>query len=133
MNDSARGGTTADTHCIRIASPLELIRASLHERGVAARYLLVISQTDIGSGLGLLFGGSGSSSSQLRNACGLVSDAKACIIFGSSFQGDMEYHQLCRNISRVKLCMEAGRTVRTVYHDAYYDDCPVQKVWYVAF
>ncbi|XP_077384207.1 E3 ubiquitin-protein ligase rnf213-alpha-like isoform X2 [Festucalex cinctus] len=33
------------------------------------------------------------------------------IIFGSSFPKDQEYTQICRNINRVKLCMETGKTV----------------------
>lgn len=86
----------AGVHC---ASPLELIRASLAERGVAARYLLVISQTDIASSLGLL-----SSHAGLLDA-----GADSVVIFGSSFSGDMEYQHLCRNINRVKLCMETGK------------------------
>ena len=47
----AASGSPEDIQC---ASPLELIRLSLEESGVAARYLLVISQTDIASSLGLL-------------------------------------------------------------------------------
>ncbi|XP_062293931.1 E3 ubiquitin-protein ligase rnf213-alpha isoform X2 [Scomber scombrus] len=33
------------------------------------------------------------------------------IIFGSSFPKDQEYTQICRNINRVKICMETGETV----------------------
>lgn len=33
------------------------------------------------------------------------------VIFGSSFPRDQEYTQICRNINRVKVCMETGRTV----------------------
>ncbi|XP_073332592.1 E3 ubiquitin-protein ligase rnf213-alpha-like [Pagrus major] len=33
------------------------------------------------------------------------------IIFGSSFPKDQEYTQICRNINRVKVCMETGQTV----------------------
>ncbi|XP_035997551.1 E3 ubiquitin-protein ligase rnf213-alpha [Fundulus heteroclitus] len=33
------------------------------------------------------------------------------IIFGSSFPKDQEYMQICRNINRVKVCMETGQTV----------------------
>uniref|UniRef100_A0A672YYN5 RING-type E3 ubiquitin transferase n=1 Tax=Sphaeramia orbicularis TaxID=375764 RepID=A0A672YYN5_9TELE len=33
------------------------------------------------------------------------------IIFGSSFLKDQEYTQICRNINRVKICMETGQTV----------------------
>uniref|UniRef100_UPI00398F666A E3 ubiquitin-protein ligase rnf213-alpha-like isoform X2 n=1 Tax=Pristiophorus japonicus TaxID=55135 RepID=UPI00398F666A len=33
------------------------------------------------------------------------------IIFGSSFPKDQEYTQICRNVNRVKTCMETGRMV----------------------
>lgn len=33
------------------------------------------------------------------------------IIFGSSFPKDQEYTQVCKNINRVKACMETGQTV----------------------
>ncbi|XP_076154175.1 E3 ubiquitin-protein ligase rnf213-beta isoform X2 [Alosa pseudoharengus] len=33
------------------------------------------------------------------------------IVFGSGFPKDQEYSQICRNVNRVKTCMETGRTV----------------------
>ncbi|XP_046887613.1 E3 ubiquitin-protein ligase rnf213-beta isoform X4 [Hypomesus transpacificus] len=33
------------------------------------------------------------------------------IVFGSGFPKDQEYAQICRNVNRVKSCMETGRTV----------------------
>ncbi|XP_074426105.1 E3 ubiquitin-protein ligase rnf213-alpha-like isoform X2 [Larus michahellis] len=39
-------------------------------------------------------------------------DAENCeIIFGSGFPQDQDYSQVCRSVSRVKLCMETGRPV----------------------
>ncbi|CAL9693293.1 unnamed protein product [Knipowitschia caucasica] len=38
-------------------------------------------------------------------------DGQPEIIFGSSFPKDQEYTQICRNINRVKICMETGQTV----------------------
>lgn len=38
-------------------------------------------------------------------------DPQPEIIFGSSFPRDQEYTQVCRNINRVKICMETGKTV----------------------
>jgi hypothetical protein len=97
----AASGPQQGVHC---ASPLDLIRASLEESGVAARYLLVISQTEIASSLGLL-----------RSKAGMMGtdgESSGCeVIFGSSFPGDAEYQHLCRNINRVKICMEMGKTV----------------------
>ncbi|XP_010616884.1 E3 ubiquitin-protein ligase RNF213 isoform X1 [Fukomys damarensis] len=38
-------------------------------------------------------------------------DQRPEIIFGSSFPQDQEYTQICRNINRVKICMETGKMV----------------------
>ena len=52
------------------------------------------------------------------------SGSNCVVIFGSSFAGDMEYQHLCRNINRVKLCMETGKTcvllnLRSLYESLY--------------
>ncbi|KAM9393995.1 E3 ubiquitin-protein ligase rnf213-alpha-like isoform 2-T2 [Pholidichthys leucotaenia] len=41
----------------------------------------------------------------------LLESCQPEIIFGSSFPKDQEYTQICRNINRVKICMETGQTV----------------------
>ncbi|XP_076818192.1 E3 ubiquitin-protein ligase rnf213-alpha-like [Clavelina lepadiformis] len=46
------------------------------------------------------------------------------VIFGSSFPHDNDYTQMCKNINRVKVCMESGRTVvllnlRDLYESLY--------------
>ncbi|XP_072245329.1 E3 ubiquitin-protein ligase rnf213-alpha-like [Leuresthes tenuis] len=41
----------------------------------------------------------------------LSSHIHPVIIFGSSFPKDQEYMQICRNINRIKVCMETGQTV----------------------
>ncbi|VTJ74162.1 Hypothetical predicted protein [Marmota monax] len=41
-------------------------------------------------------------------------DQQPEIIFGSSFPRDQEYTQICRNINRVKICMETGKMVKYV-------------------
>ncbi|WAR09055.1 R213A-like protein [Mya arenaria] len=33
------------------------------------------------------------------------------VIFGSSFKSDQQYTQVCRNINKIKVCMETGKTV----------------------
>ncbi|CAC5418278.1 RNF213 [Mytilus coruscus] len=40
-----------------------------------------------------------------------ISMHNAVVIFGSSFPSDQEYTQVCRNINRIKVCMETGSTV----------------------
>ena len=46
------------------------------------------------------------------------------VIFGSSFPHDHDYTEVCRNINRIKVCMETGRTVvllnlRDLYESLY--------------
>ncbi|XP_062858949.1 E3 ubiquitin-protein ligase rnf213-beta [Trichomycterus rosablanca] len=41
----------------------------------------------------------------------IFSNTRPEIVFGSGFPKDQEYAQVCRNVSRVKMCMETGRTV----------------------
>ncbi|XP_041350668.1 E3 ubiquitin-protein ligase rnf213-alpha-like [Gigantopelta aegis] len=41
----------------------------------------------------------------------MVGKHKVVTIFGSSFPKDQEYTQVCRNINRIKVCMETGHTV----------------------
>ena len=46
------------------------------------------------------------------------------VIFGSSFPNDHDYTEVCRNINRIKVCMETGRTVvllnlRDLYESLY--------------
>lgn len=43
------------------------------------------------------------------------------ILFGSSFPRDQEYSQICRNINRVKVCMETGRTVLLLNLQSLYE------------
>ncbi|XP_078381354.1 E3 ubiquitin-protein ligase rnf213-alpha-like isoform X3 [Oculina patagonica] len=43
------------------------------------------------------------------------------IIFGSSFPKDQEYTQVCRNINRIKVCMETGRTVILLNLESLYE------------
>ncbi|XP_077980164.1 E3 ubiquitin-protein ligase rnf213-alpha-like [Glandiceps talaboti] len=80
-----------------------LIRASLQglDREILdmdsdSRYLLVLTENY--AALGIL---------QQQ----LLSMEDTVIIFGSSFPKDQEYTQVCRNINRIKVCMETGRTV----------------------
>ncbi|KAJ7339392.1 hypothetical protein OS493_005787 [Desmophyllum pertusum] len=45
----------------------------------------------------------------------------AVVIFGSSFPNDQEYTQICRNINRIKVCMETGRTVILLNLESLYE------------
>ncbi|XP_053385748.1 E3 ubiquitin-protein ligase RNF213-like [Mercenaria mercenaria] len=46
---------------------------------------------------------------------------KPFVIFGSSFRRDQEYTQVCRNINRIKLCMETGSLVILINSDNLYE------------
>ncbi|XP_078674105.1 E3 ubiquitin-protein ligase rnf213-alpha-like isoform X2 [Branchiostoma floridae x Branchiostoma belcheri] len=79
-------------------TPSGLIRASvqgMHCEG-ESRYLMVLTQNYAALGI-------------LQQE--LLSMTDTVIIFGSSFPKDLEYTQVCRNINRIKVCMETGRTV----------------------
>ncbi|XP_064641334.1 E3 ubiquitin-protein ligase rnf213-alpha-like isoform X1 [Lineus longissimus] len=43
------------------------------------------------------------------------------IIFGSSFRSDQEYTQVCRNINRIKKCMDTGKTVVLLNLESLYE------------
>ena len=79
-------------------TPLELLADSLREHNSNSRYLLVITEGSISVGLNLLFNQE------------LLPQDSCEVIFGSSFPADLEYQHLCRNINKIKICMETGRT-----------------------
>ncbi|XP_064641333.1 E3 ubiquitin-protein ligase rnf213-alpha-like isoform X2 [Lineus longissimus] len=43
------------------------------------------------------------------------------VIFGSSFRSDQEYTQVCRNINRIKKCMDTGKTVVLLNLESLYE------------
>ncbi|KAL8623379.1 hypothetical protein ACOMHN_065913 [Nucella lapillus] len=75
-----------------------LIKAALSgvDMGGDSRYLLLLTENY--GGLSIL-------------SENLLADRKVVPIFGSSFPKDQEYTQVCRNINRIKVCMEMGMTV----------------------
>ncbi|XP_077980129.1 E3 ubiquitin-protein ligase rnf213-alpha-like [Glandiceps talaboti] len=85
-------------------SPAALITASIYGHGrelqCESRYLLILAQN---------FGALSIIQHQLLRRQN--QDAEPVVIFGSSFPKDQEYTQVCRNINRIKVCMETGRMV----------------------
>ncbi|KAL8581505.1 hypothetical protein ACOMHN_042898 [Nucella lapillus] len=79
-------------------SPSGLIKAALSgdDMGGETRYLLLLTENY--GGLSIL-------------SENLLADRRVVPIFGSSFPKDQEYTQICRNINRIKVCMETGQTV----------------------
>ncbi|XP_070190023.1 E3 ubiquitin-protein ligase rnf213-alpha-like [Littorina saxatilis] len=79
-------------------TPSGLIQAALSgdSMGGESRYLLLLTENY--GGLTIL-------------SENLLADRRVVPIFGSSFPKDQEYTQICRNINRIKVCMETGQTV----------------------
>ncbi|ELU10973.1 hypothetical protein CAPTEDRAFT_198285, partial [Capitella teleta] len=51
----------------------------------------------------------------------LVIARDAIIIFGSNFPKDLDNTHICRNINRIKICMESGRTVILLNMESLYE------------
>ncbi|GLD63194.1 E3 ubiquitin-protein ligase rnf213-beta-like protein [Lates japonicus] len=81
-------------------STLQMVRRNLdHDTNQESRYLLLLTTNN--AALHIL--------QQQIFAKGDYSQPE--IVFGSGFPKDQEYAQICRNVNRVKTCMETGRTV----------------------
>ncbi|XP_047614339.1 E3 ubiquitin-protein ligase RNF213 isoform X4 [Phacochoerus africanus] len=95
-----------EAKCAEDVSTMELIRQNMYGDlprapgpeldGAESRYLLVLTRNYVALQI-------------LQQA--FFTDDLPEIIFGSSFPKDQEYTQICRNINRVKICMETGRMV----------------------
>ncbi|KAL6095331.1 uncharacterized protein ACO6RY_16557 [Pungitius sinensis] len=81
-------------------STLQMVRKNLdHDTSQLSRYLLLLTTNN--AALHIL-------QQQIFAKGGFPPPE---IVFGSGFPKDQEYAQICRNINRVKTCMETGRTV----------------------
>ncbi|KAL2100664.1 hypothetical protein ACEWY4_002425 [Coilia grayii] len=80
-------------------SAIELVRQNITAIGQdeECRYLLVLTKNY--------------AALQILQQTFFTQEAQPEIIFGSSFPKDQEYTQICRNINRVKICMETGKTI----------------------
>ncbi|XP_029944702.1 E3 ubiquitin-protein ligase rnf213-alpha-like [Salarias fasciatus] len=80
-------------------SAFEFVRENLHAtaQDEECRYLLVLTKNY--------------AALQILQQTFFSESVQPEIIFGSSFPKDQEYTQICRNINRVKICMETGQTV----------------------
>uniref|UniRef100_A0A480YR07 E3 ubiquitin-protein ligase RNF213 n=1 Tax=Sus scrofa TaxID=9823 RepID=A0A480YR07_PIG len=95
-----------EAKCAEDVSTMELIRQNMYGdlrkapgpelEGAESRYLLVLTRNYVALQI-------------LQQA--FFADDLPEVIFGSSFPRDQEYTQICRNINRVKICMETGRMV----------------------
>ena len=89
-----------------ISSPLGLIRANLVNLSRSfhgeTRYLLLLTENY--AALNILL--------RSPDMWPKQQDIQSIrVIFGSSFPSDQEYSAVCRNINRIKVCMESGKTV----------------------
>ncbi|KAM9519265.1 E3 ubiquitin-protein ligase rnf213-alpha-like [Salvelinus alpinus] len=78
-------------------SAIELVRQNLSAQEEDCRYLLLLTKNY--------------AALQILQQTFFSESCQPEIIFGSSFPKDQEYTQICRNINRIKICMETGRTV----------------------
>lgn len=80
-------------------STIEFVRENIQAVGLEeeCRYLLVLTKNY--------------AALQILQQTFFSENSQPEIIFGSSFPKDQEYTQICRNINRVKICMETGQTV----------------------
>ncbi|XP_078510203.1 E3 ubiquitin-protein ligase RNF213 isoform X2 [Lissotriton helveticus] len=76
---------------------IELIKQNIYSDDGDCRYLLVLTKNYAALQV-------------IQQEC-FTGDQQPEIIFGSSFPKDQEYTQICRNINRVKICMETGQMV----------------------
>ncbi|XP_067164464.1 E3 ubiquitin-protein ligase RNF213 isoform X2 [Apteryx mantelli] len=78
---------------------IELVRQNIYSSGQdgECRYLLVLTENY--------------AALQILQQTFFTARQQPEIIFGSSFPKDQEYTQICRNINRVKVCMETGQMV----------------------
>ncbi|XP_037333444.2 E3 ubiquitin-protein ligase rnf213-alpha isoform X2 [Pungitius pungitius] len=84
---------------VRSISAVEFVRENIQVGGQEeeCRYLLVLTKNY--------------AALQILQQTFFSESGQPEIIFGSSFPKDQEYTQICRNINRVKICMETGQTV----------------------
>ncbi|KAH3735719.1 hypothetical protein DPMN_042254 [Dreissena polymorpha] len=62
------------------------------------------------------------------------SEIRPITIFGSSFPSDQEYTQVCRNINKIKVCMETGNTVVLLNLENLYESLyDAMNQYYVEF
>ncbi|XP_067222276.1 E3 ubiquitin-protein ligase rnf213-alpha-like [Chanodichthys erythropterus] len=108
-------------HSLENISAIELVRENITAIGQneECRYLLVLTKNY--AALRIL------QQMFFSNQC------QPEIIFGSSFPKDQEYTQICRNINRVKVCMETGQTVVLLnlqnLYESLYDALNQYYVW----
>lgn len=83
----------------RDISRIDLVRQNVYSSGEDGdcRYLLVLTENY--------------AALQILQQAFFTARQQPEIIFGSSFPKDQEYTQICRNINRVKVCMETGQMV----------------------
>lgn len=81
-------------------STLQMVKKNLdHDASVESRYLLLLTTNN--AALHIL----------QQQIFGKGEHPQPEIVFGSGFPKDQEYAQICRNVNRVKTCMETGHTV----------------------
>ncbi|XP_055097754.1 E3 ubiquitin-protein ligase RNF213 isoform X3 [Symphalangus syndactylus] len=96
-----------EAKCSEEVSPVQLIKQNIFGpsqkvpggqlEDAESRYLLVLTKNYVAL--------------QILQQTFFEEDQQPEIIFGSGFPKDQEYTQICRNVNRVKICMETGKMV----------------------
>ncbi|KAM4802762.1 E3 ubiquitin-protein ligase RNF213-like [Urocitellus parryii] len=95
--------------CVEEVSTLELIKQNIC--GSMQNILPAVGELEEAESRYLLILTKNYMALQILQQSFFSEDQQPEIIFGSSFPRDQEYTQICRNINRVKICMETGKMV----------------------
>eukprot|EP00794_Sanderia_malayensis_P006458 gene6457-7190_t len=117
MNTNTEEDSLTNCSC----SPVDLLRSSLQKNDLMkdGRYLLLLTENY----------------AALRALEKIFPDvhANANVIFGSSFPKDQEFTQICRDINKIKICMETGMTVILLnmenLYESLYDALNQYYIW----
>lgn len=107
----------------RKVDSLDLIRASLNRESVMGdgRYLLIMTENF-------------AALPRIKQLLLEQDEEEPYVIFGSGFPKDQLFTQVCRNINRVKMCMETGRTVILLNLENLYESLyDALNQYYVSF
>ncbi|PFX15559.1 E3 ubiquitin-protein ligase RNF213 [Stylophora pistillata] len=107
----------------REVDALDLIRASLNRESVMGdgRYLLIMTENF-------------AALPRIKQLLLEQDEEEPYVIFGSGFPKDQLFTQVCRNINRVKMCMETGRTVILLNLENLYESLyDALNQYYVSF
>ncbi|XP_077981789.1 E3 ubiquitin-protein ligase RNF213-like [Glandiceps talaboti] len=115
---------TPESEC----SPLALICSNLSSKGSTGetRYLLLMTKNNAAYDI--------LKHIKTNDQEYIMDPDNTLIIYGSHFENDQEYTQVCRNIKRIKLCMETGHPVLLINAENLYESLyDMMNQYYIEF